>query len=708
MEPLSREVPGPEAGAADRPAQTRTRRLNAARLLLSVSHRMAAAATLGEQLEALVEIASQATHCERGTLFLNDSTTNELYSRVALGTGNREIRILNSSGIAGMVFTTGQSAIIHDAYADPRFHPTIDEIMGFRTKSILCVPVKTVRGEIMGVAQVLNKKEGKFDEADLRLLESITTQAAIVLRGTLYIQRMERLREAEAEFLRVVSEVSSEIQLGPLLQKIMAAITRMLNADRSTLFLNDPKTNELFTQIGQGLGATTLRMPNNAGIARAVFQTGKSINIPYAYADLRFTPAVDKRTGYFTRSILCVPLVNKDGQTIGVTQVLNKVDGPFTDEDEARLKAFTSQIAIGLENAKLFDDVQRMKNYNENMLESMSNGVVTLDVERKIVTCNKAGLQIMKVAPADVIGRPADSFFTGANAWVFERLLRSEEEQRPDIAVDAEMEFGGERVSVNMTALPLTNDKRDKLGSMLLIEDISNEKRMKSTMSRYMDPILADRLLTGAAEMLGGQSSPATVLFSDIRGFTTLTEELGPQGTVALLNEYFTVMVDCVTAHGGMLDKFIGDAIMAVFGTPLPHDDDEDRAMRAALAMMANLATFNRERAVHGKKPIEIGIGLNTDIVVSGNIGSPKRMDYTVIGDGVNLASRLEGACKQYGARILISEFTIRRLRGTYRLREIDKVVVKGKTEAVAVYEVLDCHSEEAFPNVMKVVNLFG
>ncbi len=166
-------------------------------------------------------------------------------------------------------------------------------------------------------------------------------------------------------------------------------------------------------------------------------------------------------------------------------------------------------------------------------------------------------------------------------------------------------------------------------------------------------------------------------------------------------------MVDCIQHEGGMLDKFIGDAIMAAFGMPLPHDDDEDRAVRAAISMISELSIWNEKRHADGKKPIDMGIGLNTDMVVSGNIGSPKRMDYTMIGNGVNLAARLESACKQYSARILISENTFRKLRGTYRIREVDLVVVKGKTEPVGVYEILDYYTDDAFPNVMEVVSCF-
>jgi len=337
----------------------------------------------------------------------------------------------------------------------------------------------------------------------------------------------------------------------------------------------------------------------------------------------------------------------------------------------------------------------------------MSNGVITLNEDQRIVTCNTAGLRILGLAPEAILRRKAEDFFSGANAWVLDKIRHVEESGKPDVIMDAEAEFGGTRISVNLTFLPLVSTAKKKLGSMIIIDDITSEKRMKSTMSRYMDPGLADQILEGGEEILGGKSVMATVLFSDIRGFTTLTEELGPQGTVSLLNEYFTIMVECIQKEGGMLDKFIGDAIMAAFGVPISHEDDEDRALRAAIGMIRALHLWNRQRAVEGKKPVGMGIGLNTDTIVSGNIGSPKRMDFTLIGDGVNLASRLESLCKQYHASILVSENTVKRLKGTYRIREVDRVQVKGKTQSVGVFEVLDYHTEESYPNLPEAVNQF-
>ncbi len=703
--------------------QSLTRKEKFNDLLLQITNDMAASKNLDEALETLVDITTSAIGGERGTIFLNDENSQELYSRFAQGNFRREIRIMNTKGVAGWVFTHKEGAIILDAYKDDRFDKSVDMRTGYRTKSILCAPLKTVNGEIIGVSQILNKIDGKFSEGDLEILQAMTQQAAIAIQGNIIVEQIEKSRKQELEFLDVVSKVSSELELGPLLQRIIGTVTKMLNAERSTLFINDEKTNELYTEVVEGVGKNVIRFPNHLGIAGSVFASGTPLNIPHAYADLRFNPGFDRSTGYFTRSILCTPVINKEGKRIGVCQVLNKREGPFTDEDQKRLEAFTSQISMAIENAKLFNDVQNEKNYSQGMLSSMSNGVITIDEVGKIVTCNPAGLSILKITKLkEVLGQDIKDLFSGSNAWLVEKIQDDDskdeddedDEDKPkqkgeEEFMDVELEFGGETVSANISVLPLLGVENESLGSLIMIEDISSEKRMKSTMSRYMDPGLADKLLDESEEdIMGGKESIGTVLFSDVRSFTTLTESLGASGTVTLLNEYFTIMVDCITDEGGMLDKFIGDAIMAIFGTPFSHDDDPDRGVRAAIKMMTELYILNDAREKTGQIPIDHGMGVNTDMIVSGNIGSPKRMDYTVIGDGVNLAARLESACKQYGVRIIISEYTFSGLKATYRTREIDKVIVKGKTKPVSIYEVLDYHNENTFPNMIEVLGNFN
>ena len=677
--------------------------------LMALSRRVAALGSLEEALDTLLQAAIEEIGADRGSIFLHDAETSELYTYRSTGLGPREIRLMDDQGVAGSVFQSGQGEIIADAYTDPRFHRAADEQTGYETHSLICSPITSARGATIGVAEVLNKRNGEFEPRDLALLESMTSQCAVTLEALQRLERVSREREREVEFLNVVADLSSELELTTLLGRVVSEATRMLDCDRTTVFLNDERNAELFSFVGDKLELSEIRFPNHLGIAGTVFQSAQSIRIPHAYADLRFNPAFDRQSEYFTRSILCVPIFSKSGKPIGVTQSLNKRGGPFNPQDESRLRAFTAQIASALENAKLFSDVQAMRNYTESMLQSMSNGVITFDEEGLAQTCNAAGSRILRLEDPDVVGKPPAEIFPESE-WLVERLERAGETGASDLALDAELAVDGTTVSANISILPLRASDESRLGTLVVIEDISNEKRVRSTLSRYMDPELADRLLAedSGGDLLGGAEALATVLFSDIRQFTALSERLGAHSTVSLLNDYFERMVECIFDQGGMLDKFIGDAIMAVFGLPVPRDDDEDRALRAAISMIESLREWNVERSRRGDPVLDMGVGLNTDSVVAGNIGSGKRMDYTIIGDGVNLASRLEGACKHYGARILLSELTRAKLRGVYRLREVDRIVVKGKSEPVAMFECLDYHDDESFPNLLEAVGMFN
>lgn len=683
--------------------------LRRANMLLEVSRRCAALNDLNSVLIELVALTSRELGCERGTLFLNDPETNELYSRIAEGNLTREIRILNSSGFAGHVFTTGEPIICSSPYEDDRFNRSVDERTGFLTRNIACVPLRGGNGEILGVMQSLNKFEGEFTEEDLLLLTDMTSHAVATLQMAQYVEQIQRIRDKEMAFLQLVSDLNTEFDLTRLLERSVNEIICMLGAERATIFLHDPATETLFSRVSTGVEISEIRFPAHLGIAGVVFTSRKAMNIPYAYADLRFNPSFDKQTGFFTRSILCAPIITNDGRVIGVSQVLNKKSGYFSDEDEQRLSAFTAQISIALENTKLFHDIQRVKNYNESILQSMSNAVVTLDANNVVITTNASFDRIWE-ATDTIVGKSLGGLLGSTSTWLLEKIEETKQRTVGDSYQDALIEINGISRSVNLTLMPLQSVGDDKmLGAMIMLEDISSEKRLKSTMSRYMDPVIASQMLEGGGlDLLGGVNAEATIMFTDVRGFTTITEEYGAQGTVEFLNNYFTMMVDCISREGGMLDKFIGDAIMACFGLPVAHDDDPDRAVRAAISMIRELWEWNSERKQRGLKTVDMGVGLNTDVVVSGNIGSPKRMDYTVIGDGVNLASRLESACKAYSARILASESTVSQLRGTYRLRDIDLVVVKGKTTPVRVYEILDYHSPETFPNLMEVTGHFS
>jgi len=663
--------------------------------LLEVSRRVSESLSLDVLLPRMVELISEFMGADRSTIFLEDGITGELFSQVAQGDLTFVIRIPADKGIAGSVFQSGEPLLIADPYSDDRFNPEVDRKSGYRTRNILCAPI-IHRREVIGLIQVLNCLDGEFTSADLTLLMSIASHASAGFENARLHDQVARARAQEGQLLDVTTAISQELQLMPLLHKIMDTVTTFLEADRSTLFLHDPSSDELWSQVAQG--TNEIRFPSHLGIAGSVFKSGETVNIPDAYSDDRFNPAFDKKTGYRTNTILCMPVHTKAGKPLGVIQVINKIGGSFTDHDERRLRAFSAQASIAIENAQLFEEVVRVKNYNESILRSMSNGVITLDAAGALVKANHAAETRFGSGQPEGSweGRSLLDLFGGENEWVAAAIGRINESGEQELAMDMDLALpigapaSGDSASVNLTAVPLSDAKGAQIGSLLLLEDISNEKRLRGTMARYVPKEVADRLLEGEGDALGGTLMEASVLFSDIRSFTTISERLGARETVTMLNEYFSIMVDLIGNNQGILDKFIGDAIMAVFGAPFAGPRDADNAVRSAVQMMQALHPFNEARVLAGKDPVHIGIGVNTGEVVSGNIGSSKRMDYTVIGDGVNLAARLEGATKPYGTAILVSEFTTAAIQDEFRIREVDRIRVKGKTKPVAVFEIMD------------------
>ena len=227
------------------------------------------------------------------------------------------------------------------------------------------------------------------------------------------------------------------------------------------------------------------------------------------------------------------------------------------------------------------------------------------------------------------------------------------------------------------------------------------EAKIRNIFQKYVPQQLIDRFFQNPESMLVGENRKLAVLFSDIRSFTTISEAMRPDDLVLSLNRYFTQMVDIIMGKDGIIDKYIGDAIMAFFGAPIHHDNDAANALEAALSMVDALEEFNNHQIAQGKPAFITGIGINYGEVTVGNIGSERKMDYTVIGDMVNLASRLEGLTKPYKQPIVFSEFMFEQVVGVFPCRLLDAVAVKGKTKGVRIYtakRTLTPQEERAWP----------
>lgn len=245
-------------------------------------------------------------------------------------------------------------------------------------------------------------------------------------------------------------------------------------------------------------------------------------------------------------------------------------------------------------------------------------------------------------------------------------------------------------------------NRNDEMGVLadtynIMVRGLAEREKLKDAFSRYVSTQVYERLKRGEIN-LEGETRNATVLFSDIRSFTALSERMQPHEVVTLLNAYFDVMVEIVFKYEGFLNKFIGDALMAVYNVPIDQTEPELRAVRTALEMQSALEKLNRERAERGHFAIKIGVGINTGPVTAGNIGHPRRLEYTVIGDTVNLAQRVESQTKVSGKPVLISESTYEAVASHVLAEPLPPVKVKGKQEPVALYAVRGLRTDADAP----------
>ncbi|HKJ23843.1 MAG TPA: GAF domain-containing protein, partial [Myxococcota bacterium] len=474
------------------------------------------ASALGQGIEKLIEqvvhTASRVMQADRATLFLLDRAHDQLWSLVAEDEGRRQIRVPADSGIAGWVVRHGKLLNVADAYADERFNPDVDRKTGYRTRNVLCGPVRSLSGEMIGVVQVINKVRGEFSAEDETLFRAFCHQAAVAVENyNLYSRLMDSHRKMAA-MLEVANSVNETLELEALIHKVVEKLMEILGCDRASFFVLDGDAGELWSMDAHGSTAQ-IRFAANVGLAGHVASTGETLNIADAYGDTRFNPEIDRRTGYRTRTVLAAPVLNRDGKVIGVTQAINKRDGRFERGDEELLQALCSQIAVALENAQLFAGTVEMRNYLENVQQSISNAIVALDGERKVTTVNRAACALLGRRPDECVGRHVAQVLGAGNEHVL-RLLDDVAGEKTrvshyDLALTP---ASGKRHAVNAHALDITDADGQPQGWVLVLEDITQEMRVRSTLNRYMASELVEQVLAEPELHLGGARSRASVL----------------------------------------------------------------------------------------------------------------------------------------------------------------------------------------------------
>nr|WP_242060000.1 adenylate/guanylate cyclase domain-containing protein [Oscillatoria sp. FACHB-1407] len=717
-------------------------------------------AILDEMLRSITLKTGELLNADRTTIFLLDEEKDELWSIVAKDENgnNLELRFPKTAGIAGEVATTKAVVNIpYDFYNDPRSKTAqeSDKKNHYRTYTMLAMPLLGEQGDLVAVVQLLNKLKLNYDphatledkidmdgfsSHDEQLFEEFAPSIRLILESSRSFYKATQKQRAASALMKATKSLSqSSLDLEETLGRVMEEAKELMQADRSTLWLLDRDSHELWTKIPINNELKEYRIPMSAGFAGQVATTGEPLLIPfdlYDHPNSAISKETDQKTGYRTCSILCMPVFNADNELIAVTQLINKRkqgDHPpydpanypeapecwrasFNRNDLEFMQAFNIQAGVALQNAKLFATVKQQEQTQRDILRSLSNGVISTDKDGKIIAANESakkllGLDESKPLEGQLVtelvqlekGKFSEYFYSVINA----EDHKDRQEYYPDQTLQTANKKEQHSINLSINTIADATDSNNVSGALVVMDDISDEKRLKSTMYRYMSQEIAEQVLKGGEVKLGGDRREVSVLFSDIRGYTTLTETMEAEEVVEMLNEYFEAMVGAVFENKGTLDKYIGDAIMAVFGSPLPIEDHAYQAVKTAIDMRHRLEEFNEKRIESDQPIIRIGIGINSDVVVTGNIGSKQRVEFTSIGDGVNLGSRLEGASKLYGTDIVISETTYQPCADRIWARELDCIRVKGKNKPVSIYELIGLTDDPLNDRQLRTIDLY-
>ena len=358
----------------------------------------------------------------------------------------------------------------------------------------------------------------------------------------------------------------------------------------------------------------------------------------------------------------------------------------FNELDLDILTSLSNQAAVAMDNAKLFKEITEAKQFNESILGSIATGVITINVLGEVDSVNKAGENILKMDKDSIINNHY-MFLFEKDPDVIEIITKTELTKKITTEINIPFLTASQETIVNVSAAPRIDINGNAEGLVIAIEDISDVSKVKNTFKRYVSKQVVDNLLEDETKLnLGGEEREVTILFTDIRGFTSMSENMEPEQVVMTLNEYFSEMIDIVFKHNGTLDKIIGDELMVVFGAPLAADDDTERALNTAVEMQNKIKELNDIRKQRGEDPVLVGAGINKGFVVSGNIGSRDMMDYTVIGDTVNLGSRL---CSAAGpGEIIVSKEVIKNQEDKFLFKELEPILVKGKKNKINIFKV--------------------
>jgi class 3 adenylate cyclase len=377
---------------------------------------------------------------------------------------------------------------------------------------------------------------------------------------------------------------------------------------------------------------------------------------------------------------------------------------PYSMEHVDLLSTLADQTAIALDNARLFEnarvqveEITRTNNFTDNVFASISSGVITADTRNKITILNHAAIDILNLPPSVKVGDDLNhvmAYLTGTPLPKLVRDVKATQRSYRHHHVNIDLP-DGDSLNLNLDLVPIKNQDGRLRGVAIVINDITENRRLRAVhdmFRRYVSPAVVDRLPNDPSQLkLGGHRQEVSILFADIRGFSTFSEYEEPENLINILNNYLNLAAQSILLYEGTLDKFMGDAVMAIFNAPLKQEDHVLRAVKAANAMQKAITDFHRQQGEQTSN-LAFGVGIHVGEAVVGNVGTTKRMDYTTIGDAVNLSKRIQENTP--GGKILLSQSTYERVRHQVEAQPYERLTVKGRERPEQTYELLSILDE--------------
>lgn len=551
---------------------------------------------------------------------------------------------------------------------------------------------------------VLNQQREMLREHGIRLPAGTRYALSDIMRRLDVTRQLVAGLRHESDQYRALADiaalVNSSLDLTQVLDQAMDTIIRLTGAERGYMLLRDEASGQLTLRTARNVSRQTIDSSEfevSRSVTERVARTGQPIITTNAQEDQRFQDA-DSIVSYNLRSILCVPLKVK-GQLTGVVYTDNKLQtGLFTEHTRDLLQAFANQAAVAIENARLFkqmveslEAMTEMKNLQDNIFASMASGVITTDLQGFITYMNRRAEQLLGVKLDD--HAPHLAALIPGLAPRLDMLLRVVQQlDRRLIGLEFETPLGQRTASLSMNFSPLKDAHDQTQGVAIVLDDLTESKRREAQIAgvrRYLPVEIVDGIRSPAELKLGGTRQLVTILFADVRGFSTFSEQVAPETLVEILNRHMTLASDAIHQQQGVIDKFMGDAVMALYNTPLrPQPDHTLRAVRSALTLLDDMRAYHR--TTPPGECLKFGIGIHTGEAVVGNVGSPERLDYTAIGSSVNLAKRLQENAKP--DQILLSQQAWEVVRDHVEVKRLGPLMVRGLSHPVEVYELLTVH----------------